>query len=159
MLAKMFEKNLELSSCWFSAWNVHMWSLPQLSSQHVFLAETFSSRCNISSTIISCRISCFTVNIFFVLPGEKHLDPESFHASPTLTRSLSPSSYFSALRLLPLFLFLLFCGCLFFVTGKSQHCADFRPTEILLIPPKLFLSYLQSLKSIRCHIEIQKQKE
>ena len=37
MLAKIFEKNLELSSCWFSAWNVHMWSLLQLSSQHMFL--------------------------------------------------------------------------------------------------------------------------
>ena len=121
MLAKIFEKNLELSSCWFSTWNVHMWSLLQLSSQHMFLAETFSSRWDIFSTCILCRKSCFTVNIFFVLP-EKNIS--ALRISTPVPPWLDPSP-----RLLPLFFFLLFCGCLFFVTGKSQHRADFRPTE------------------------------
>ena len=145
MLAKIFEKNLEFSSCWFSAWNVHMWSPLQLSSQHMFLlAETFSSRWDISSTIISCRKSCFTVNIFFVLPGEKHLGPEGFHASPTLTRSLSPSSYFSA----PCLLHLFFSSFSSFSAAASSLSPE-NPSIVRILGQQRFFQFRQSYS---CHI-------
>ena len=85
-----------------------------------------------------------TVNIFFVLPGEKHLDPEGFHASPTLTRSLSPSSYFSA----PCLLHLFFSSFSSFSAAASSLSPE-NPSIVRILGQQRFFQFRQSYS---CHI-------
>ena len=164
---------LELSSCWFSAWNVdtcggwssvgHMCSydvqqLPicwNLSSPIYFKAPNmlkFKLANLYWPWVIYGKLLTdeyvYVANILYKL---RHFLEERwmffslfFKALNMYISAMSPPPpwYFVALSFSDDSPLTLLCH-----PGKSQtsHAADFRPTEILLIPLKLFLNYLQNV--------------